>query len=83
MISKYYVNLLGKYGNRLEEYLNVPDLLSHMDRLGIWQTTATCIRINAREANKALIADMEKTPAAKERATPAASSLPPSTASTQ
>ena len=71
MISPYYINLLGKYGNRMQDYLNLSDLLSHMDRLGIWQTTATCIRINAREANRTLLEELESTPGAKERVIPA------------
>lgn len=71
MISPYYINLQGKYGNRKEEYLNLAALLSHMDRLGIWQTTATCLRTNARESNRILLADLENTPGAKERVIPA------------
>ena len=71
MISPYYINLMGKYGNRMQDYLNLGDLLSHMDRLGIWQTTATCLRGNVRESNRALLADLEKTPGAKERIIPA------------
>lgn len=71
MTSPFYINLLGKYGNRMEEYLGLGDLLSHMDRLGIWQTTATCLRTNARESNRILLTDMEKTPGARERVIPA------------
>lgn len=71
MISPYYINLLGKYGNRMEEYQNLSDLLSHMDRLGIWQTTATCERGNARESNRDLLADLERTPGARQRVIPA------------
>ena len=71
MISPYYINLQGKFGNRLEEYLNLGDLLSHMDRLGIWQTTATCLRTNVRESNRGLLEQLEATPGAKERVIPA------------
>ena len=71
MISPYYINLQGKYGNRMEEYLNLADLLSHMDRLGIWQTTATCLRTNIRESNRCLLEQLESTPGAKERVIPA------------
>lgn len=71
MKSPYYVNLQGKFGNRMEEYLNLADLLSHMDRLGVWQTTATCQRVNAREANRELLLQLENTPGARERVIPA------------
>ncbi|MBQ6840066.1 MAG: amidohydrolase family protein [Oscillospiraceae bacterium] len=71
MISPYYINLQGKYGNRMEEYIGLVDLLSHMDRLGIWQTTATCIRTNARESNLCLLEDLKNTPGAKGRVIPA------------
>jgi len=71
MISPYYINLLGKYGNRMEEYVGLADLLSHMDRLGIHQTTATCIRTNARESNICMLEDIKNTPGAQERVIPA------------
>ena len=71
MVSPYYINLLGKYGNRFLDYATMEDLLSHMDRLGIWQTTATRHIGNSAECNQAMIHDLERVPGAKERIIPA------------
>lgn len=71
MISPYYINLLGKYGNRFQDYATMEDLLAHMDRLGIWQTTATRHYGNSGECNQALLDDLERVPGAKERVIPA------------
>lgn len=77
MRSPFYLNVNGKYGMGAyaqPDYPTLSDLLSSMDRLGIWQTVA--YHLNARDlhpvfGNRFLLEDIEKTPGAKERVIPA------------
>jgi len=71
MQSPYYISLSGKYGSPMADYLSMEDLLKDMDRLGIWQTTATCLRGNTLLSNRDLLRDIEETPGAKGRVIPA------------
>ena len=67
MISPYYINLLGKFGSRFSDYTTLSELLEHMDRLGVWQTTATCHIGNMKLSNQQLLDELQNTPGAKER----------------
>ena len=77
MKSPYYININGKYGlgaYAQPDYPTLEELLSGMDRLGIWQSVA--YHLNARDlhpifGNRFLFEDIEKTPGAKERIIPA------------
>ena len=71
MQSPYYISLNGKYGSPVTDYLTLSDVLQDMDRLGIWQTTATCLRGNTLLSNRDLLRDIEETPGAKGRVIPA------------
>ena len=71
MKSPFYLNVNGKYGLGAYEkpdFETLADLLSHLDRLGIWQTVA--YHSNARDlhpvfGNRFLLEDIENTPGVK------------------
>lgn len=77
MKSPYYININGAYGlgaYAKPEYPSLSDLLREMDRLGVYQVVVN--HNNARDlhplfGNRYLMADIEKTPGAKERVIPA------------
>ncbi|MBQ3047038.1 MAG: amidohydrolase family protein [Clostridia bacterium] len=77
MKSPYYINVNGKYGVGAYEkgdYDTIKDLLSEMDRLGIYQTVV--YHVNAKDlhpvyGNGYLIDDIRQTLGAKERVIPA------------
>ena len=82
MRSPFYLNINGKYGlgaYSQPDYPDLCDLLSEMDRLGIWQTVA--YHLNARDlhpvfGNRFLFEDIENTPGAKDRIIPALAANP-------
>lgn len=82
MKSQYYININGKFGLGAYEQPDYPtlgDLLSHMDRIGVWQTVA--YHLNARDlhpvfGNRFLFEAIENTPGAKDRIIPALAANP-------
>lgn len=72
MNSPYYIHLGARYGNiRNAEFSSLSDILAHMDRFGIGQTTATCIAGSPSVSNKQLLKDIAGIPGAPERVIPA------------
>ena len=77
MKSPYYINVNGSYGLGAYEkpdYCSLSELLSSMDRLGVWQVVTyhnLARDLHPVYGNRYLMEDIANTPGAKERVIPA------------